>query len=112
MSMYGSYIKERLGDEIMETDRGFATYKYVDSNGIPAVYIMDIYVRPDFRKENVASELADAIVNIALKDGRKLLIGTVVPSSNGSTASLKVLLGYGMSLLSASNDVIVMKKEI
>lgn len=112
MSMYGNYIKERLGDEIVETEKGFATYRFVELNSVPAVYLVDIYVNPDFRKENVASDLADVVVKMALRVGCKLLIGTIVPSSKNSTVSLKVLLGYGMTLFSASNDLIVFKKEI
>ncbi len=112
MSLYGNYIKERLNHEIVETENGFATFKHVDSNGTPAVYIMDIYVKQEFRKSREAAGMADAVVKIARERGCKLLIGTVVPSANNSTISLKVLIGYGMSLLSASNDLIVMKKEI
>lgn len=108
--MYGDYIKERLGDEIVERDEGFATYRYIERDGIPCVYIVDIYVRPDFRKTNIASEMADEIVR---KSGTcKRLLGTVCPSARGSTESLKVLLGYGMSLHSCQNDLIIFRKEI
>ena len=112
MKMYGDYIKERLGDEMISSENGFATYRLIDHCGQPAVYIIDLYVRPDFRKENIASELADEVVKKGCAAGCKHLIGTVVPSSNNSTNSLKVLLGYGMNLYSASTDLIVFKKEI
>lgn len=110
--MYGDYIKERLGHGIIERDEGFATYEFIDSHGVKCVYIRDIYVRPDFRRTSIASDMADAVVTIAIEAGCKRLIGTVVPSAKGSTNSLKVLLGYGMSLHSCGNDLIVFKKEI
>ena len=112
MSLYGEYIREIKCDEIVETDKGFATYRYIDDAGVPSVYIIDIYIRPDFRKSHYASEMANEIVWIAKSHGCKRVIGTCVPSSKGSTLSLKVLLGYGMSLYSASNDVIVLRKDI
>lgn len=112
MSQYGDYIKERLGDGIIERAEGFATYRFFDKDGVFGVYIVDIYVGPLFRKTKVASEMADEICAIAKEKGCTRLIGTVVPSANGSTDSLKVLLGYGMILHSASNDVIVFRKEL
>lgn len=110
MSKYGDYIMERLGDGIVERDEGFATYRFLDNKR--AVYIVDIYVRPDFRNSDIASEMADQIAHLARKEGARELLGTVNPSAKGSTDSLKVLLGYGMSLKSAANDVVVFSKEI
>lgn len=110
MSQYGDYILERLGDRIVERAEGFATYRFLNEK--KTVYIIDIYVAPLFRKTKVASEMADEIVETAKKEGATEAIGTVVPSAKCSTDSLKVLLGYGMSLQSAANDLIVFKKEI
>lgn len=109
MSLYAEYLRERTNDEIIETEKGFATYRYTDPT---TVYIVDIYVRPDFRRSGESSNLADSIVELAKIRGCTKLIGTVVPSAKGSTTSLKVLLGYGMSLESSGNDFIIMKKDI
>jgi ribosomal protein S18 acetylase RimI-like enzyme len=107
-SLYAQYIKEREGKETIETDKGFATYTYVPEG----CYIQDIYVHPDHRKEHVCFNLADQIVEIAKEKGCKKLFGTVCPSANGSTTSLKVLLAYGFKLESSGNNLIVMVKEI
>ena len=112
MKMYADYIKERLGDEIVIRDEGFATYRHTDFNGIASTYIIDIYVRPDFRKTKIASEMADEITKVACQMGSKQLIGSVVPSAKGSTDSARVLLSYGMSLHSCTNDFMLFKKEI
>lgn len=109
MSLYAEYLKERTNDQIVEDERGFATWRYLND---VQVYIVDIYVRPDFRKKGVAASFADHIVFEAKNRGCKTLIGTVVPSLRGSSSSLKVLLAYGMTPLSASNDLIFMSKEI
>lgn len=107
--MWANYLKEKTEDLIRETDQGFATYKYIDEK---TVYIMDLYVHPDFRKSNVASSMADSIIGEAKSKGCTKLLGSVVPSNKNSTDSLKVLLAYGMRLKSSSNDFIVFEKEI
>lgn len=107
-SLYSEYISERLGKEIIETERGFATYFYL-SDGC---YIEDIYVKKEYRKSGEASKMADQIASIAKSKGYKKLYGTVVPSAIGSTDSLKVLLAYGFSLNNCTNNMIVMVKEL
>lgn len=109
MSLYAQYIKENRNDECIESDKGFCTYRYLNAD---QVYIVDIYVLPEHRKSKEASNLADLVTIEAKSKGCKVLLGSVVPSAKNSTASLKVLLGYGMSLDSASNDFIVFKKDI
>lgn len=110
MSMYADYLKERTKDLIVETSSGFATYRYLDDD--KTVYIVDIFVIPEDRKSKAATIMADSIAKEAKERGCKKLIGSVVPSMNNSTASMKVLLGYGMSLDSATNDFIVFRKDI
>lgn len=109
MSMWANYLTEKTTDQILETDKGFATYRYLEDRN--AVYIVDLYVLPDFRKTNTASDIADNIVEMARKKGCNKLLGSVVPSNKNSTTSLKVLLAYGMLLESASNDFIVFRKD-
>lgn len=110
MSLYAEYLKERSKDEIIESDFGFATYR--DLPDQDAVYIVDIYVSPKLRKDGLASKLADEISEFAKLKGRKKLLGSVVPSTNGSTISLKALLGYGMRLQSSTNDFILFEKDV
>ncbi len=107
-SLYGQYIKEREGFEILEDENGFATYKISGKE----CYIRDIFVKPEFRKMNLASKYADEIAEIAKKLGCTHLSGTVAPMANGSTQSIQVLLGYGFKLLSSDNQKIVFIKEI
>jgi GNAT superfamily N-acetyltransferase len=109
MSLYSDYLRERTSDFIHEDERGFATYRYLNDK---QVYIVDIYVRPDFRKNGVASEFANRIAAEAKAKGCIEMLGTVNPSTNGSTESLLVLVAYGMMLHSSTNNVIVMKKDI
>ena len=110
MSLYGDYILEHRGDEIVELESGFATYRYLNDG--KTVYIVDIYVTPESRRLRGACLIADSIVERAKAKGAVELLGTVVPSAKNATVSLKVLLGYGMKLQSSSNDLIVFRKDI
>jgi len=109
MSFYAQYLKERTNDEIIETKKGFLTYRFMPTG---EVYIVDLYIHPDFREQGEASALADEVVAIAKQRGCTELLGSVVPSNKGSTASLKVLLAYGMNLKSSTNDFILFSKGI
>lgn len=109
-SLYSRYIQEKTNHHIIETEQGFATYQYLNEG--KTVYIMDIYVIPEARTSKVASTLADTIAGLAKSKGCTEILGTVQPSLKNSTFSLKVLLGYGMTLQSSSNDFIVFRKDI
>lgn len=108
MSLYGEYIKERRDRDIVENEKGFATYVFMPKG----VYIEDIYIRPDYRKQGIGREFADKIKDIALEKGVTKMYGSVVPSTKGSTNSLKALLSYGFSLDSSSNDFIILYKDL
>ena len=110
MSLYANYLTEKTDDQILETEKGFATYRYLEDES--AVYIVDIYVLPEFRKSGEAAAMADAIATEAKERGVKRLVGSVVPSNKGSTDSLRVLLAYGFKLDSSSNNFLLFKKEL
>lgn len=76
------------------------------------MYIIDIYTVPEERKKGAASILADLVAIAAKEKGCVEMLGTVMPSAKGSTASLKVLLGYGFELKSACNDAIIFRKDL
>lgn len=109
-SLYASYVKDRLGDEIIESDRGFVTYRYLN-NG-KTVYIVDIFVLEGHRCLYAATCMANEVCDIAKARGATELIGTVNPNAKNVTINLKVLLGYGMEFQSASQEMIVFRKEI
>lgn len=108
MSLQAQYAKERENIETLESEIGFATYYFLEDG----CYIKDIYVHPDHRKSGEASRLANEIAVMAKEKGSKKLYGTVCPSANGSTESLKVLLAYGFRLDSCISNLIAMVKEI
>lgn len=108
MTKFANYLKEREGVDLIETDQGFAIYNISRDE----CYIRDIYVFPEFRKQGVASSIADLVCVKARLAGCKILTGSVCPTTKGSTTSLDVLRGYGMKLHACSNNLIMFSKEL
>jgi predicted GNAT superfamily acetyltransferase len=108
VSLYAQYIQERLGKHIVESDKGFATYYFINEG----VYIEDLYVVPEARQSGEATRLADEIASIAKQKGYTKMYGSVKPTSKNSTTSLKVLLAYGFELLEAGPDAVILVKGI
>jgi ribosomal protein S18 acetylase RimI-like enzyme len=110
MSIYGDYIKELRGDEIIENRQGFVTYRFINDG--KTVYVIDVYIKPEFRNTGAMRAMADEVVKHAKERGCVELWGTVVPYLRNSTISVKALLGYGLSLHSSAADMIVFRKDI
>lgn len=75
MSLYAEYIKEREGKDIIEDEKGFATYLYTPIRN--EIYIVDVYVRPEYRRQGVARDYVDTIINIAKEKNCEYLITSV-----------------------------------
>jgi GNAT superfamily N-acetyltransferase len=108
MSLFAEYLREREGKEIVESDRGFATFQVLNNE----CYIEDIYVVPEYRQTGEAAKMANQIAEQAKTRGCVRLLGSVVPTARGSTTSLKVLLAYGFRLLRSDNNFIVLSKDL
>lgn len=108
MSLYGQYLKEREGFEIIENDYGFASYKCIGQE----CYLRDLYVVPNKRKSHVASDLADQICEIGKQNGCKYLSGSVSPEDPNATRNIQVLIAYGMRLVRSTNDLLWFIKEL
>lgn len=109
-SLYAEYLRERTDDEIIETDKGFLSYRFLNDG--KSVYIIDVYIRPEFRQQGMAAKMADMVAEIARERGALEMLGSVSPIAKTSTDSLKVLLAYGMRLQSSSENLIILRKGI
>lgn len=114
MSLWADYMWERLGRSVLERDDGFVIYYDIEWNGEKAVYIQEIYVRPECRKKGLAAEMADGIAEDAISRDIFTLIGSVEPSTEGANSSLRVLLAYGFTVacIDARNNLIMFKKSL
>lgn len=109
MELFKAYLKEREGAEVITHEHGFITYKFLSDK---SCYIMDLYVEPSQRQAGIASEMADMVTDVALLNGCTRLVGSVDLNANGSTISMKALLGYGFHLQNCINQTIYLTKEL
>ncbi len=112
MSHYADYLVERLGKLVLEVEDGFAVYYYLDWQDVPAVYIEELYVAPNARGHHVARDMANTIADKARDKDVSLMLGSVNPAARGATASVKVLLAYGMQLDSLDGGLIMFSKSL
>jgi GNAT superfamily N-acetyltransferase len=108
MSLYAEYLQERLNKEIIETDKGFVTYYFIGDG----CYIEDVYIRPDFRRQKLASQFGDQIAEIAKEKGFLRLYGSVNPKAKHATESMAFLISYGFKLLASDLSGIVLIKDL
>ncbi len=107
-TLYGKYILERENKFILEKEYGFATYIYENDY----MYVIDIFVVKEERRNKKSKELHDELVLIAKANGKNKLIGSVCSNANGATESLKFLLSHDFKLLHNDNSMIYFSKEI
>lgn len=108
--MFEAYSEEKgFGPRILHVPgTGFATYHLNENE----CYLEDIYVVPEKRKSKEASSMASAIVEIAKEKEIKVLTGSVCLKAKNKTASMKILLAYGMEPVAVNGDMIYFAKEI
>jgi len=107
-SFYAQYLMERTDDKIIESEKGFATYRYLNEG--KTVYVIDVYVQPEYRRSHAATDFVNEIARIAKIAGCVEMLGTVVPSTKNATLSIKALLVYDMTLQSAADNLIIFRK--
>jgi GNAT superfamily N-acetyltransferase len=108
-SLYAKYLKERTNDHILETEQGFATYRYLNKT---QVYIIDIFVLPEFRRQHIGRMMFEKICAEAKSLGCTEVIGSVAPNAKNANDSLKAIVSYGMSVLSVDAGLIFFKKGL
>lgn len=108
MSLYAQYIKEREDFDIIESDKGFATYKI----NPPEVYLRDLYVKPDYRQSDCAARLATEVASIALDQGCTIMTGSVMLGTKGADDNTKWLLQWGFKMRSANSNFLIFEKGL
>jgi GNAT superfamily N-acetyltransferase len=90
-SLIKAYWKELNNTEVLEHEHGFLSYRVLGKE----FYIVDIYVKPEKRRENVSLELAEKAKEIAISLGCSKLVGSVALDNNDPSTSMFLLLKYG-----------------
>jgi GNAT superfamily N-acetyltransferase len=108
--MWAAYIKETLGKEMIQTDKGFATFFIVP--GTSVCYIEDIYVLPEHRKSDITTEMENSVKKWAVERGCTELMGSVNLSISTPERSLQILLHRGYKLSQVTPSMIYLKKKL
>lgn len=108
MKMYAAYLKERQNVDLVEVEHGFATYSLEENY----IYLQDLYVVPEKRKEGIGVELMNIVAQIGKEAGKDRMLGSVSPSTKFSTTMTQIMFGLNFKILSSSQDIIYFVKEI
>ena len=90
-SNYGLYIEELEGLEIIESNRGFATYKIEGDE----LWVYDVFVRPDYRGCGIAKRYFDQLEEIAKENDCKYMVTLTNTNNNAWEKSTKMLTEHG-----------------
>lgn len=108
--MYFDYLKETKNQDTILKDYGFVVYE-IDSETKIAL-IADMWIKPEFRENGHAFELADAVSQRAKEEGCKKLICTLDPTIANAERNVKVFKKYGFRFSKINQDIIYFEKEI
>jgi GNAT superfamily N-acetyltransferase len=108
-SLFAQYKEEREGKRVLEGDGFFVVYSIKPKS---FCYLEDIFIVPDKRGSGLARDILGWIINIAKENDCKKIMGSVVPSANGSTESLKKMLHYGFKLSDSRDGIVFLAKDI
>jgi GNAT superfamily N-acetyltransferase len=107
--MYFDYLLEREGYHSIVTDSGFATFKLISPE---VCYLRDIYVKPEFRKTKVGTDIHNQVVSEAVQRGASILLGSVCLDAPSVDRSIKAMYSVDMSFSHKEGNMLYFKKEI
>lgn len=107
-SLYGQYIEEREGKNIIESEYGFITLQNLEKT----CYLIDIYVVPEKRKTGEARRLGQLAEKCARDSGYTSVITTVVPTAPYCTENIRMLINDKWTVYHSENNIIYLKKEL
>lgn len=101
MSMYSDYIKETGVYRIVERASGFMSYVFLDKE----CYLMDIYVKSEFRRTGLSKELLKAVTEDAKLNNYNFLTGAVIHNFKYKDRSKAMLKSWGFHFLKEDERV-------
>lgn len=107
-SHYAQYLEELSPCQMYEDDKGFFIYSITDKE----FYVKEVFVQKEFRQQGVAKDYDQKAIEMAKEFGCDYIKGSVIPTANNSTISLKMQLALGYELLYCDGLTIYLKKEL
>lgn len=108
--LYAEYILERENSHYYENDFGFVTYKEENTS----VYLMDMYIKPEFRKKGNGRQFVQYVENIAREWNKTSVITSISLEGKGIEASTQAILfcGFKFYNINENNSLIYFIKGV
>lgn len=109
MSLFAIYVQETMGMDIIENDKGFITYKFMENDDC---FVDHLFVHPGFRQGGEGTRLGLQLTALAKEAGCKRLVANVNCKFKYPTQALKAFFAFGFKIDRAVTDFICISKEI
>lgn len=111
--MFSAYMKEEYNKETIVTEHGFCCY-FINKNN-KEIFFSDLFIRPEYRNTLESKKLLSKVEQIGKDNGCEFVTGIVsigVKSEVRVSKILKCYLSVGFVITKATNDQILIVKEI
>ena len=108
MELYRQYLQEKYDYQLMYDKDSFVTYEFTNDY----VYIIDIFVTEDKRKNGLGRKLGEEVEQLAKELGYNKVVGSVCKETNDWQTSLEVLQKVGYTQYAEDEEMIWLVKYI
>ncbi len=107
-SLWARYIEELRDTRFIEYEWGFISWSLMEE----CIYLEDIYIVPEKRREGLALRLVEEAEEIGRKAGKAFSMAVIRLENKGHTESLKAHLAAGFVPFLTENGKIWLKRKI
>lgn len=107
-TIYSEYIKERLGQSILENENGFIKYK---TNG-EEIFIVDMYVKKELQFKGLGHSLLKSLNALAKTLGCKVITANVHLFDENKEKTLQSAFNTGFKIHSSNDQFLTILREV
>lgn len=101
-NLFADYLKERLGQEIIENEHGFIIYK-INGN---ECFLAEMYIKPESRRSGHGKSLLTELKVIGLDAGCEYITATIHQVDKNAHFTMAGAISCGFKIHNAHNNVI------
>ncbi len=107
-SQWAAYKAETSETKFIETEHGFISYSLLPDS----IYLEDIWVHPDHRKNSIGAKLVSLAEEEGIKAGKTISLAVVNLHSKTCIDSLKAHLAIGFIPFMAQDNKVWLRRDI
>lgn len=107
-SLYGKYIEEREGKQILEYEWGFAAYKIKG----PEIFLAEIYIVKDVRRLGKSRIIVDDLEKIGLENKCEILTANIFLKDPNANITMQAAYANGFEIKESDRNVLLIAKEL